>query len=226
MKKSFKYYAAAWAVLFVMFNVVAFVVPIGRTGSFWVGYLCIAAAFIGQLICANMAFKAENKEKMFLSLPLINESFIGLAVMGIAGIACMLIPGCPTWVAAVVCVVVLGFSAISVIKAAAAIEPIAAIDQKIKVKTFFIKSLTVDVDSLMSRAGSDAAKAELRKVYEAVRYADPMSDDALAGIESQITLKLAELTEAVEQNAENLAEVAKQMVILVEDRNKKCKILK
>lgn len=226
MKRSFKYYAAAWAVLVVVFNVVAFVVPIERTGGFWVAYLCIMAAFIGQLVCANMAFKAENKEKMFLSLPLINESYLGLVVMGIVGIVCTLIPNCPTWVAAVACVVVLGFSAISVIKAAAIVEPIAAIDKKIKVQTFFIKSLTVDVDSLMSRTGSDDAKAELRKVYEAVRYSDPMSDDALSGIESQITLKFAELTEAVEQNPENIAGLAKQMIALVEDRNKKCKILK
>ena len=56
MKKSFKTYAIAWAVMFVLFNVICFVTPneteeyIKFGGAFWSGYAFIIIAFIGQLL--------------------------------------------------------------------------------------------------------------------------------------------------------------------------------
>ena len=82
-------------------------------------------------------------------------------------------------------------------------------------------------DTLMAMAKSDVAKAECRKVYEAIRYSDPMSNDALAAVESQITVKFAALSDAVKANeADKVAELANEVCILVGDRNKKCKLLK
>lgn len=63
-------------------------------------------------------------------------------------------------------------------------------------------------------------------MFEAVRYSDPMSNDALAGVESQITLKFNELSEAVSGGADNVKNIADELVILIGDRNKKCKLLK
>lgn len=109
----------------------------------------------------------------------------------------------------------------------AAIDEIDRVDTKVKTQTFFIKSLTINADTLMASAKSEAVKAECRKVYEAIRYSDPMSHDALASVESQITIKFAELSEAVKSdNVEKVAELANEVVVLIGDRNKKCKLLK
>ena len=79
----------------------------------------------------------------------------------------------------------------------------------------------------MSRAKSEAVKAECKKVYEAVRYSDPMSSNALASIESEITITFAKLSEAVvDDNFETVSEFASEIIILLGDRNKKCKLLK
>ena len=108
-----------------------------------------------------------------------------------------------------------------------AAEEVEKIDQKIKVQTFFIKALTVDADSLLARAKSDAVKAECKKVYEAVRYSDPMSNDALASTESQITVAFAKLTAAVgADEIEAVKTAAEEVIILIGDRNRKCKLLK
>ena len=54
-----------------------------------------------------------------------------------------------------------------------------------------------------------------------------MSHDALAGVESQITIQMVKLTAAVgDGNDEAVASLAEEVVILVGDRNKKCKLLK
>ena len=70
-------------------------------------------------------------------------------------------------------------------------------------------------------------KTECKKVYEAVRYSDPMSNDALSVIEAKITVKMDELSSAVgADDAAKAKEIADELVILVGDRNKKCRTLK
>ena len=73
MKKMFKSYLAIWAVLLVLFNVIAFV-SVGWTGqekytsSFWIGYVSITIAFLGQLACTNYALKNDAPDRSFFSL--------------------------------------------------------------------------------------------------------------------------------------------------------------
>lgn len=232
MKKRFNLYIVVWAVLLALFNVIAFI-SVGWTGqekytpSFWIGYVFITVMFIGQLICSYMAFKADSAKKLFYNISLIRTSYIGLIVSFVVGGLCMLISPLPYWVGVIVCAIVLVANFLSVIKATAAIDEIDRVDTKVKTQTFFIKSLTVDADTLMASAKSEAVKAECRKVYEAIRYSDPMSNEALASVESQITVKFEELSETVKVDDANKAiEIANEIIILIGDRNKKCKLLK
>ena len=232
MKKRFNLYAAAWALLFVLFNLLAFV-SVGGAGqekytlSFWIGYVFITLTFIGQLVCAHTAFKADNAKKKYYSLSQVKTSYTGLILSFVFGGACMLLPSLPYWVGVIVCAIVFTVNTLSVVKATAAIDEIERVDMKVKEQVFFIKSLTVDADTLLASAKSEAVRAECRKVYEAIRYSDPMSNEALASVESQITVKFAELSEAVKVNdAEKVTVLANEIVILVGDRNKKCRVLK
>ena len=233
MKKAFKFYALVWVILLATFNVICFVTPNEIGGltkidsTFWVAYAFITVAFVGQLCCAYLAFKAENLKKMFYNLPLIMVSYTGLVIMLIVGTAAMMIPNLPSWIGAVVCVLVLAFTAIAVVKAKGASYDVERIDEKVKTQTSFIRNLTVDAESIIARAKSDAVKTECKKVYEAVRYSDPMSNEALSVIEAKITVKVDELASAVgADDAEKAKEIADEIVILVGDRNKKCKLLK
>lgn len=234
MKKNFKFYVIAWAILLAIYNVAVFLVQpivpnyvINYDLRFWISWNVIVATYLGQLFCAKVAFDSKSKEKLFLNLPLITESYASLITATIIGSILMLIPDCPAWIAAIICVAVLGFSVISIIKAKAAADVVCEIDDKIKSQTSFIKTLTVDAENLVSRAKSESIKAQCEKVYEAVRYSDPMSNEAFATIESEITIKFSKLSEAViSEDSEVTAEVANELVILLGDRNKKCKLLK
>lgn len=233
MNKNFKFYFGIWAVLFAIFNVVVFVSPneaVGLNkfgGAFWVGYIFIALAFVGQLAVSFFALKDENLQKLFYKIPLIRISYIGLVLTLVFGTLCMVIPNFPNWIGIILCLAVLGFDAISLIKATATADMVIEIDKKVKAQTSFIKSLTVDAEGLLARAENDEIKTECKKVYEAVRYSDPMSDVALSAAESQITLKFAEFTSAVNGNdLEAVKRTAKEVVILVDDRNKKCRLMK
>lgn len=232
MKKTFRNYLIIWAVLLALFNVIAFV-SVGWAGiekyspSFWIGYIFITLAFIGQLACAYYALKEDDIKKTFYNISLITTSYSGLIVSFIVGGLCMLISPLPYWIAVILCAVVLAFSVMAVIKASAAVEIVNDVDKKVKESTLFIKSLTVDAESLLSRAKNEEVKAACKKVYEAARYSDPMSNTALASVEEQISAQMEALTAAVSANdEEKILSLAGEIVALIEDRNRKCKALK
>lgn len=232
MKKVFKFYSAVWAVLLALFNVISFV-SVGWAGipkytsSFWIGYVFITLSFIGQIVCAYFALKDDDIKKTFYNISLISTSYTGLILSFVFGGLCMIVSPLPYWVGIILCAIVLAINIITVVKASAVVDIVGEIDNKVKTKTFFIKSLTVDAESLISRAKSENIKAECKKVYEAVRYSDPMSNGALASIENDITIKFSKLSDAVvSEDSEAVVILADEITILLGDRNKKCKLLK
>lgn len=231
LKKTFRYYSIVWAVLLVLFNVISFV-SVGWAGvekytpSFWIGYIFITITFIGQIICAYFALKDNDIKKTFYNISLFTTSYTGLILSLIFGGLCMIISPLPYWVGIILCAIILGINVIAVVKASAAIDIVSGIDEKLKESTLFIKSLTVDAESLISRAKSEPVKTVCKKVYEAVRFSDPMSNEALASVESQITLKFNEFGNAVTGGTDNIGNLADELIVLICDRNKKCKLLK
>lgn len=232
MKKVFKFYSAVWAILLALFNVISFV-SVGWAGipkytpSFWIGYVFITLSFIGQIVCAYFALKDGDIKKTFYNISLISTSYTGLILSFIFGGLCMIISPLPYWVGIILCAIVLGFNVIAVVKATAAIDIVSGIDKKMKESTLFIKSLTVDAENLISRAKSENIKVECKKVYEAVRYSDPISNGALTSIESDITIKFSKLSDAVvSEDSAAVVTLADEITILLGDRNKKCKLLK
>jgi hypothetical protein len=232
MKKGFKTYAIAWAILLVLFNVIAFVSP-GWTGvdkytsSFWIGYVFITICFVGNLLCANSAFKADSARKLFYNVPLITISYTALIVSFVVGGLCMLLSNLSYWLCVIVCAAVLALFAIAIVKANAAADLVERVDDKVKSQTSFIRNMIAEAESLMNRAKSLEVKSACKQVYEALRYSNPMSNDALSVIEEKITMKVDEFSSAVgADDAEKSEEIAGEIVILVADRNKKCKGLK
>lgn len=233
MSKGTKTYLICWAILLAAFNVICFVTPGSIAGhskftaSFWIGYAFITVSLIGQLVCALIAFKAENPRKLFHRIPIIAVSYTGLGSSFAFGALCMKLPFLPYWVGVVGCVIILASVAMAVGKAVIASDAVENIDKKIKEQTQFVRLATVDALNIMNRAKSDAVRAEGRKVYEAIRYSDPMSSDALSVEEAKITVKLNELSAAVNENdLEKTAALSEELVLLVSERNNKCKVLK
>ena len=233
MNKKFKYYAIIWALLLAVFNVICFVTPSEAAGmskfggAFWAGYIFITIAFIGQLICAYIALKTDDKTKLFYNIPVIRVSYTGLILTVVFGALCMAIPNLPNWVGIIVCLLVLAFTAIAVTKAKAASDVVEKIDNKVKAQTLFVKSLTVDAESLLAHATTPEAKEACKKVYEAVRYSDPMSSVQLVDIEEQIEGSFKAFSAAIIENDTELAAAkSKNLLVLIDNRNKKCRLLK
>ena len=231
MKKYIKSYAIVWAILLALFNVIAFVSPgwIGYekyVGAFWVGYVFIMISFVGQLICAIFALNETNATKLFYKLSIFKISYSALIVAFIVGGLCMLFYPLESWICILICAITLAASIIPVVKASAAVEAVAEVDKKVKVATFFIRSLTVDAETLMNKASTPVAKDLTRIIYGAIRCSDPVSNPALASEEAQITIKFNEFSNAITNGVGDATELGEELLVLLKARNSKCKLLK
>lgn len=232
MKRNFKSYALIWAIMLAAFNAVVFlvrpVIPgyvVNYDARFWIAWGFILAAFIGNLVCAYFAFKTQNLKKLFYNLPLVTVSYAGLISMLSLGGALMLIPGCPAWIAAVVCLIAAAVTAAAVVRADWAGKAADAVEEKVKAQTAFIKTATLDAQNIANRAKSPAISAACQKVYEALRYSDPMSSEALSVIEAELTEKFKAFENAVNAG-QGAAEAAQSLLETLSERNGKCKAMK
>jgi hypothetical protein len=120
--------------------------------------------------------------------------------------------------------ILLGACLIGLIAVDAAREEIERIDEKIKEKVFYIKSLQVDIECLVDKTLDESVKKILKNLAETIKYSDPMSSPQLASIENKIETKVAILTETVDAN--DIKALCNELQQLFAERNRKCKILK
>lgn len=232
MKKLFKSYLAIWTVLLILFNIIAFV-SVGWSGqekytsSFWIGYISITIAFIGQLACTNYALKNADSRKNFFSLSLYSVGRAGLIMTFVFGGLCMLISTMPYWAGTILCAATLAFNAIAIIKTSTAADIVTGTEERLNQNTTFIRSLTLDAEGLLQSATDESAKSAIKEVYEAVRYSDPVSSTALAPLENEINLKFSDLTEAVNKNEpDKIVCIANEITDLLAERSRNCKMFK
>ena len=229
MKKSRNTFIAIWAICFALFNLIVFVVPNENreADNFWIGYAIITFALLGNLVSSVIALNSKGDAKVLYNIPLITTSIVEIVISSIAGAIFMTVPGIKSWAVVVVSAVIFAVSAIASLVAKSAADTVGDIDDKIKNKTSFIRSITLDAEMLMTSATTPEIKAEIKKVYEAFRFSDPMSSDVLNDVEDRIQNQFNLLQEVViAENTDRVSTVAKDLLSLIDYRNKKCKISK
>lgn len=234
MKKNFKYFALIWVVCFVLFNAITFLVPNEAFGItrfdkpiFWLAYALIAAAFAMQLVTAYMFAKNNEKEKMFLKVPVLKIGYSAVVMSLVVGLAFMIFPVLPAWIGAIVCLLVAGYFIIACVRASAAATVVSDVGEKVKQKTSFLRSATVEAENITARAATPEIKANAKKVYEALRFSDPMSAPELESLEREISDGLNGLKQAVlSGDNKTVLSVSESLLLTIKERNGKCKLLK
>lgn len=234
MQRNLRFYTIIWLIILATFNAVVFLLRPLIPGidenfgtRFWIAWIFIMLAFIGNYACAFFTFQEGSLKRVFYGLSLIAVCWIALVTMFLAGCILMLIPGMPTRVTVVVFIIILALNAINVVRAVYAAGTVERVDDLASAKTYVIKSLTVEAQRLSDRAKSEGVKGECQKVYDAFRYSDPVSNPALGEIENRIGEKLIEFGGAIDSDDETKVKIiSADLQLLIGDRNKKCKELK
>jgi hypothetical protein len=90
-------------------------------------------------------------------------------------------------------------------------------DESTRDKRDFIHSLANRVSGLES--------PEAKKLEEAIRYSDSVSDSSLADLEAQMTGLVDDLCN-LEDKPEEFSKKAEELIALIKIRNDRCKLLK
>lgn len=233
MKKNFKYYTLGWVALLGLFNLLAFIIPAWPTlekftPSFWIGWGVTIGAFFGQLICAWVAFKEESAKKTFYNISLFTVSYAGLITMFLVAMICIIVTPLPYWIAAIACSVVLIANIVAVVKAKIAVDAVVDVDAKVEKATAFIYEMREESESLFARVKADDAKAAIcKKVRDAFKFSDPMSNAGLASVEVEIKNHFEAFSKAIsEGKADVVTYETDELLALIAERNNKCKKLK
>lgn len=232
MKKYFKNYAIIWLVGVVIFSAIVFAIrtmstDIAPSPTFIIAYVVTLAAFAGQLAVAYKFFSEENKDRIFLNIPIIRLANSGTLFSVIAATALMVIPGVPYFIAPIVVVIVLGIFVAAIAKASMAADAVEAVEKKVAVQTSFIKEMTVKAEGILANAKSDNAKAAANKVYEAFRYSNKSSHGGLEEVEGKINANLSVFSDAISTGDDDMANsISENLLKLIAERNNIAKLNK
>ena len=232
INRYFKYYGLSWLLGLILFNVLAFVIPhtVGGTfnrlhqPAFWVGYVLLLVTLIGQLICSYLFLRDQNKEKIFLRLAVLRVGYTALGASIVIGTVFMLVPVFPAWLGSVVAVIALCGYAWYGLRAGAAVEAVSDVGARASARTEFIHTMTAEAQALIAYAHTPALRSAAERVYEALRYSIPASNDVAGDIESDIFDAFTTFSEELKaDNAEPAMTASRRLLTLIEERNAKCK---
>ena len=209
-------------ILFALVSIVAFAVPTVKTSTFWIAYVFTVAAFAAQIgIWKTALGKEETLKSKFLGFPVVHIGIVYAAIQVIAFAVFMFVPTLPAWSAIVVCSVIASVSAVCMISADAGRNEIERVEAKVQKNVFYIRELQADIELLADNESDAAVKTALSQLAEKIRFSDPMGSEQLADLENKISTKVAEL-----KTASSKLEIITELNSLLDERNKKCKILK
>lgn len=213
---------AILCILFILLNVVVFAIPTDKTGTFWVAYVFTVVAFALQVPVWEKSLKQKDTlKRKFLGISTVHVGIVGLILQVIALAVFIAVPTLPSWAAVVVCAIIFGLSTICLVSSGIGVREISRVEEKVLEKTFFIKELQTNVELIAEAETDNETKTMLKQLAEKIRYSDPVSSEKLADLENRISAKAEGL-----KTADNIIESIGELNMLLDERNKKCKILK
>lgn len=225
MKKNFARSTVCLGVLLVLYMLLAFLIPFVKTAVFWISFVFTLVAF---------AVTGWSLYTAFLKKPDVTSRFYGFPIARIGVIygggqlaASLLLMALgkwtPAWLAVLVYAAMLGAAVIGLVSADAVVETIHTQDQKLKKDVTFIGSL----QSKANQMAAQCSLPEMRQFCENVRYSDPVSSEALAEIERDLSAAVDDLQSAVvDGDTEMIAQLVRKADGLLGERSRVCKLNK
>lgn len=220
------------AILFVMFSVIAFVVPFNRTAGFWLAYVFGVISIAFQIYIFEVAFgKGADAKSRFYGFPIAKLGVVYLVAQLVVSLLMMIIvkvaPSFPYWVFTIVSVLLMGFTAIGCISADTMREEISKQDVKLKSNVSVMRNLQSIVSSVASQCEDGDVKALLEELADEFRYSDPVSCEASEELEQDLTENMKEIQKAVLDGdmlaVKNLGAKVKG---ILSERNRVCRVSK
>ena len=225
---------AIYSIVFVIYNILYYIIPFPKTAASWVSYVFSLIAIIVSFAITFFTYMYKQKSKNDLTSKVYGFSvfrvgviyFIVQVLFGIA----MYVTGCfvdaPVWIPITVSIIILGITLIITIATNSTRNIIEEQETKyaasIKTSTMF----KLDISSIVDICKDPDLKKALSKLSEEFRYSDPVSSPELNDIEDKLSDEIASLKNFINTDNEAAKEKVEEIGLLLVDRNRRCKALK
>lgn len=211
-----------YVILLGVFNLLVFTIFKTYSDVFWISYILMTVAFAVQIVSMILSFKTADVETVFFGIPLASFSIFYLCAELVIGALFMIFQQAGFTLALVVQLVVLAAFVIIAIISLLARDAVQEISGNIKEKVADLRSVLIDVEMMRDGCSDPAVKEKLYKLLETIRYSDPMSNEAVAGVEQRIRQKASELRVYLENHQfAEAAQACGALELLYVERNKK-----
>lgn len=218
------------AIALVVFNVIAFVIPIPKSAVFWVAYIFGMLAIAAQLLFMSIAFSSkEDIRSKFYGFPIARIGIIYGACQLLLSLAAMALGAfIPVWVPVVVFVIIAAAAGVGLVSTDMVREEIEKQDEKLVKDVSRMRSLQSKMNVLISQtdAGGEL-KTALDKLADEIKYSDPVSSSATEQIEDELNFNIEELQKAI-VDGDNVSAltICKKTSGILAERNRLCKLNK
>ncbi len=213
-------------ILYVVYNVLALVIPFNHTTSFWLAYIFGSIAILVQLPLLYFAFCKENSPKSrFYGFPIAQVGNFYLITQVVLSFLTMIIGNVlPVWLIVVVYIVLLGGAAIGFIGVDAMRDEVERQEQTVAKSTDTMRSLQSSASALAGLCTDTSLSKQLEKLAEELKYSDPVTNVQTISAEKELTTILQELKDALtNSDTDKLEGLCKKARLVLEERNRICK---
>ena len=225
MDQNWKRGAVCMGVLLALYLLLAFLIPFAKTAVFWFSFAFTLIAFGVAGYALYIAFlKKPDAWSRFYGFPIARIGVLYGGIQLAVGLLFMALgKWIPAWLAVLVYAALLGAAVIGLVSADAVVETIHTQDRKLKKDVAFMRAL-------QSKANQMAAQCnlpEVQKFCENIRYSDPVSSEALAEIERDLSAAVDDLQAAIVDGDKGvIGQLARKADTLLSERNRVCKLNK
>lgn len=215
------------AVLVALLCVVAFVPPLTRNATFWVGFVFGSVAIFTQLYFLKVSFcKGKDVKSKFYGFPIARLGVIYLVTQLCFSIAEMVLAKLlAPWIAVLVNVVFIAFAIIGCVAAETMRDEIERQDVVLKTNVNNMRSMQSLSLAIVGLCADEELKSELQKVSDEFKFSDPVSSEATLEIEKELENQLKEIqATVVEGDNESAKKLCKNVIVSLAERNRVCKL--
>ena len=208
-----------------LINLIVFLLPLSREGSFWLGYGFAMGALALSVLAGVTEFLQPGLRSKFYGLPPFTVVLIYACAQVVLGGVEMLFSFLSPLLSLLLNLILLLLMLLGLVTAGAAVGVAAHIDRKTGNKRAYLETLYAELAAMAEMAPDPELQQMFLSLCEDARFADPMSGPELAALEREIadtvsTLKLSQSSPA------SAKKIGAELKRLLNERSQKVKAAK
>lgn len=171
-----------WGILLVVALVLMVLIPFSRTASWWIAAGCTVLMFLLAAWTFYAAFRKDGLESKIQGWPIFKVGAVALAVQVVLGFALMgLAALCPAWVTVLAEVLIFAVTGICLTVKDAARVVVSQSEARMEDSTAAWKVIRQKANALAA-----SGDADMKRLAEEIRFADPMPTSIDGEIAAQV----------------------------------------